>query len=73
MRDHHLRLNERIELALARIRSGHGQMRVPVEATDPDVVLRDCQQALKAKDEKIGWLKRELARCRPGEAEGGEA
>ncbi len=35
-------LIERIELSIKRITSGHGQMRVPPDATDPDLVLADC-------------------------------
>lgn len=42
MRDAELHLLDRIERAIQRIRFGGGQMRVPAEATDPDVVLLDC-------------------------------
>ena len=36
-------LQDRIESAIDRITSGHALMRVPVDETDPDTVLRDCQ------------------------------
>jgi hypothetical protein len=41
-------LNERIEAALERIKTGQAAMRVPVEATDPDIVLADCATAIAA-------------------------
>jgi len=46
MRDSELPLSERIVLAMRRIADGNGLMRVPVEATDPDIVLGDCIRAL---------------------------
>ena len=46
MRDSELPLSGRIVLALRRIADGNGLMRVPVEATDPDIVLGDCIRAL---------------------------
>ncbi|SHL41033.1 hypothetical protein SAMN05216428_102315 [Nitrosospira sp. Nsp11] len=42
MRDSGMPLEERIETAIERIKSGYAAMRIPVEATDPDVVLQDC-------------------------------
>lgn len=33
-----------------RITNGHAAMRVPVEATDPDVVLADCKDFLLSLD-----------------------
>lgn len=38
---------ERIEAAIQRIASGMAPMRVPVDMTDPDVVLGECLRALK--------------------------
>lgn len=46
MRDAAMPLCDRIEAAIRRITGGEGTMRVPVEATDPDIVLCDCQIAL---------------------------
>lgn len=42
MKDETMPLNERIEAAIKRITTGHAAMRVPAEATDPDLVLSDC-------------------------------
>lgn len=39
-------LQERIVKAFERITSGAGTMRVPVDETDPDVVLADCAEEL---------------------------
>lgn len=46
MRDSDLTLAKRIDAAMYRITHGGGHMRVPVEATDPDIVLSDCTKAL---------------------------
>lgn len=46
MRDSDLTLAKRIDVAMYRITHGSGHMRVPVEATDPDIVLSDCMKAL---------------------------
>jgi hypothetical protein len=46
MRDSDLTLAKRIDAAMHRIAHGSGHMRVPVEATDPDMVLSDCMKAL---------------------------
>jgi len=54
MRDADMPLLDRIDAAIKRVTSGQGQMRVPVEATDPDMVLLDC--------------KREIERLRAGNA-----
>lgn len=48
MKDADLPLRARIEAAIERVTTGQGQMRVPVEATDPDVVLFDCLAELDA-------------------------
>lgn len=47
MRDGDMPLLDRIESAMRRVTSGQGQMRVPVEATDPDVVLADCKREIE--------------------------
>jgi hypothetical protein len=39
-------LAKRIDAAMYRVAQGQGLMRVPVEATDPDMVLSDCMKAL---------------------------
>lgn len=36
----------RIDAAIKRITSGQGCMRIPMENTDPDIVLRDCRAAI---------------------------
>lgn len=46
MRDSDLPLAARIKAAMQRVTSGRGQMRIPPEATDPDIVLGDCMMAL---------------------------
>lgn len=46
MKDSDLSLHERIEAAITRITNGQGQMRMPAEATDPDLVLADCESAI---------------------------
>jgi hypothetical protein len=46
MRDSDMPLAQRIDAAIRRITNGGGLMRVPVEATDPDIVLSDCLKAL---------------------------
>lgn len=46
LRDGHLPLVERIDIALRRVTNGEGQMRVPVEATDPDIVLHNCRDRI---------------------------
>jgi hypothetical protein len=47
MRDGDMPLLDRIESAMRRVTSGQGQMRVPVDATDPDVVLHDCKREIE--------------------------
>lgn len=46
MRDGDMPLAKRIDAAILRVAQGSGQMRVPAEATDPDMVLSDCMKAL---------------------------
>jgi len=46
IRDSEMPLAKRIDVAMHRVANGQGQMRVPVEATDPDIVLSDCMKAL---------------------------
>lgn len=47
MRDADMPLLDRIDAAIKRVTSGQGQMRVPVEATDPDMVLFDCKREIE--------------------------
>ena len=63
LRDGHLPLVERIDIALRRVTNGEGQMRVPVEATDPDIVLHnsrdritELEAELDAKDKRIAEM-----------------
>ncbi len=64
MRDGDMPLLDRIEVALRRVTNGEGQMRVPVEATDPDVVLFDCKNELAYLQQRIAELERDAARYR---------
>ncbi|MCO6445829.1 MAG: hypothetical protein J5J04_17295 [Anaerolineae bacterium] len=43
MRDADMPLTDRIDAAIQRITTGQGHMRIPVEATDPDIVLGECK------------------------------
>jgi len=56
MRDANMPLAERINAAIDRITHGSGHMRVPVEATDPDIVLSDCRRALESQAAQIAAL-----------------
>lgn len=42
-----LSLADRIAVAIRRITSGHGAMRIPAEDTDPDLVLSECQARIE--------------------------
>lgn len=53
LRDGHLPLVERIDIALRRVTNGEGQMRVPVEATDPDIVLHNCRDRITELEAEI--------------------
>ena len=53
LRDGHLPLVERIDIALRRVTNGEGQMRVPVEATDPDIVLYNCRDRITELEAEI--------------------
>ena len=57
MRDAGMPLPERINAAINRIAHGNGHMRVPVEATDPDIVLSDCRVELESQAAQIAALK----------------
>ena len=56
MRDAGMPLPERISAAIDRIAHGNGLMRVPVEATDPDIVLSDCRVELESQAAQIAAL-----------------
>ena len=62
MRDGDMPLLDRIDVALRRVTNGEGQMRVPVEATDPDVVLFDCRAEIGRLHRRVAAL--ELAATR---------
>ena len=53
LRDGHLPLVERIDIALRRVTNGEGQMSVPVEATDPDIVLHNCRDRITELEAEI--------------------
>lgn len=63
MRDADMPLVERIGAAIERIAHGQAAMRVPVEATDPDVVLADCQREIERLTAERDELRRQLAEC----------
>lgn len=57
LRDGDLPLEERIRIALRRATNGEATMRVPAEATDPDIVLSDCLDALVEIKAELATLK----------------
>jgi hypothetical protein len=64
MRDGDMPLLDRIDVALRRVTSGEGQMRVPVEATDPDVVLHDCKREIERLRKELAEVGKDAARYR---------
>jgi len=59
-----MNLHERIDAAIERITSGQALMRVPVDDTDPDTVLADCQRRiaeLESQRDEAGAALREAA------------
>jgi hypothetical protein len=46
MKDADMPLLDRVEAALARVKNRQGLMRIPVEATDMDVVVSDCRDEI---------------------------
>lgn len=56
MKGNELNLTERIEAALARVKSGHAAMRTPADATDVDLVLADARKAVEVLDAINGAL-----------------
>lgn len=76
LKDGHLPLVERIDEALRRVKMGQGPMRVPVEATDVDVVLYACRdriveleaQMVEAQFKVAAWDAREAYLHAPGDS-----
>lgn len=64
MRDADLPLDERIDRAIKRITTGMGAMRIPVEATDPDVVLSNCKDELATLRARFAAVEKLEAACR---------
>ena len=64
MRHGDMPLLDRIEAAMHRVTNGEGQMRVPVEATDPDVVLYDCRREIERLRAELAEATRDAARYR---------
>lgn len=54
-------LNERIESALDRIKNGNGQMRIPADPTDPDLVLVACQERIAALESELAQARQQLS------------
>jgi hypothetical protein len=57
MKDADMPLLDRIEAALERVRNRQGLMRIPVEATDMDVVVSDCREEIKRLRAELAALK----------------
>ena len=57
MKDADMPLLDRVEAALARVRSRQGLMRIPVEATDMDIVVCDCRAEIHRLRAEIAALK----------------
>lgn len=47
-------LLERIESAMQRIKDGQAPMRIPIDRTDPDVVLAHCSMEIKRLNQRLG-------------------
>lgn len=54
--DGHLPLVERIDAALRRVKMGLGPMRLPVEATDVDIVLHNCRDRITVLESEVEQL-----------------
>ena len=52
-----MNLQNRIDAAIKRITSRGALMRIPVDDTDPDVVLADCKVALSEKEKECERLR----------------
>ena len=61
MRDADMPIAERIKAATERIASGHASMRVPVEGTDPDIVLHDCRVLIERQAAELAALQSDIA------------
>ena len=46
-------LKKRIIAAIKRVTSGSAPMRIPVDNTDPDIVLADCYDFLEAQEARL--------------------
>ncbi len=53
MRHANLPLDQRAVLALERIKAGQAPMRIPVEATDPDIVISDLRSRVLALEDLL--------------------
>lgn len=61
MKDADMPLLDRVEAALARVGSRQGLMRIPVEATDLDIVVSDCGSEIKRLRAELAKRTAELA------------
>ena len=66
IRDGDMPLLDRVDAALRRVTNGEGQMRVPVEATDPDVVLFDCKHEIERLSALVARATGSAALCGAG-------
>lgn len=64
MRDGDMPLPERIEAAQKRIEYGHSARRIPVEATDIDIVLSDCSREITRLRAELAERDAEIDRLR---------
>lgn len=64
MRDADMPIAERIKAATERIASGVDSLRVPVEATDPDIVLHDCRVLIERQAAELAALRSDAERYR---------
>jgi hypothetical protein len=64
MKDDRKPLEERVALAIERIKTGKGLMRIPAERSDPDFVICDLCDALSAARAQVSELQSQLATTR---------
>ena len=62
MKDNDTTLTDRINLAQIRITSGQAPMRIPVEATDPDVVLEACKERIVELESSLAAMTHKILR-----------
>jgi len=66
LRDGDMPLLGRIDAALRRVISGDGLMRIPAEATDPDIVLAECKREIERLRSENDSLRAAILNALPG-------